>query len=97
MRQQIFKDAWYYLKHGIVSDFSTALRLAWIRFKFTEWLRKGAKQFKYIRKSDRTVRSAFGTIYDTNFNDRPNIFTYWDLDKNGIRSFDLRFLLPFQS
>lgn len=105
-KKELFKNAWYYVKMNIVPDFATGLRLSWIKENMISNLRTGDVSFAYVKKSDRSLRKATGTLHprvvgSMSFSGeaattKPNIVRYYDLGSDGWRSFDVAYLAASQ-
>jgi hypothetical protein len=101
-KTDLFKNAWYFVNKKIVPDFATGLRLSWIREKLISNLRTGDINFAYVKKTDRSLRQAKGTLHprvvgSMSFSGeasttKPNIVRYYDLGSDGWRSFDVAYL-----
>lgn len=95
----IFKTAWTYLKSGLISTMSAALKMAWNRYKLLSKLRTGIAAFTFI-KADGTVRDAVGTLklktsHTATTEKKVNleIVKYFDTMANGWRSLRLDSLI----
>ena len=98
MKSTVFSTAWEYIKNGLFTSFSEALRFAWAKVKLLAKLKKGVVSFQFIKKTDNTTRTAKGTLssdlfsYESKGSDRKKtgtMVTFWDVENNGFRSFDI--------
>lgn len=100
-RKSIFDLAWSLFKAEIFTNFSDALKCAWLQSKNVANLKEGRTNFVF-RKKDGSIRQAEGTLdqslYNANFkgNDRPlpiGVARYYDLAKEAWRSYRIENLL----
>jgi hypothetical protein len=103
MKRDIFNTAWQYIKDGLFTAFSDALKAAWNKIKLVAQLKKGVSYFTF-KKVDGTERKAIGTLNDVNFqyenkgSDRKactGIVKYWDIEARGFRSFRIENFVCF--
>lgn len=97
----IMSTAWTYLKKGIFTNMSEALKAAWAKFKLVSRLKYSVVKFSY-RTSNGQIRDAVGTLRDGNFEyeykgaarkENPDVVKYFDLVSDGWRSFRIERLV----
>lgn len=90
----IMSTAWTFIKDGLVSTMSAALKLAWKRYKLVSKLKTGIASFSF-KKATGELRQAIGTLRNGNFDYTPKttdtkinlqIVKYFDINSNGWRS-----------
>lgn len=93
-KSTIFSTAWTYIKDGLVSTMSEALKLAWKRFKLISKLKTGIASFSF-KKATGVIREAIGTLRNGDFDYKPKtpgakinlqIVKYFDIQANAFRS-----------
>lgn len=98
---KIMSTAWSYLKKGIFTNMSQALRAAWAKFKIVSRLKSSVVNFTY-RKANGELREAIGTLRDGNFQyetkgsnrkEKPDVISYYDLGVQGWRAFRIERLV----
>lgn len=85
--------AWQIVKRNGF-NISEALKCAWTNIKLIALLHNRIVEF-YFKKTDGTVRQAFGTLKDdligeikgTGRKSNDNVQVYWDTEKSEFRSF----------
>ena len=92
--REVMTEAWRMFRITGES-FSECLKKAWMLLKLKIQMKKRTVQFFYMKVSGET-RQAFGTLVDevleanvkgTGRKPNPNLFTYWDCEKEEFRSF----------
>lgn len=99
----VMKAAWEMLKSKEVKNLSDAMRFAWKGLKLKMQLLKGVVEFKYMKISTGMERLAHGTLSSEYLRGIPSKnsdkrityknITYFDIDKNGLRSFRMSTLI----
>lgn len=97
----VMKAAWSVLKKSEVKNLSEALKAAWKAIKLKYQMASGVVTFKF-RKTNGEIRKAVGTLKSGMFDyeakgstSKPSYSTvaYWDIEKDGFRSFRISSLL----
>lgn len=103
MKKELFTIAWQYIKDGIFTTISEALKAAWNKIKLAAKLKKGIAYFSF-KKIDGTVRNAIGTLNGSNYQydnkgtgkvKNPSVVTYWDVEARAFRSFKIENFIKF--
>ena len=104
MKSEVMKTAWAFIKDGLFTTISDALKAAWNKIKLVAKLKKGVAYFQFRKTSDGTIRNAIGTLNGQNFDYTPkgsnkkpnlNLVTFWDVEKRAFRSFNISTFLAF--
>lgn len=94
-KSNLMKAAWTLVKKAEVKTISEALKVVWKAMKLKLALATGIVKFQY-RKVSGEIRTAIGTLksglvnYEPKGINRKPCYTticYWDIEKNGFRSF----------
>lgn len=102
MKSLVFKTAWKLFKGQVFTSFGEALRAAWAKVKLTARLRAGIAHFSFVKVSTGEVRKAIGTLASAHYqyeskggtaSDKADLVRYWDMEKNGFRSFKIQNLI----
>lgn len=98
MKKKVFKTAWTLFKkfQDRYQTFGEALKAAWAKIKLESALNNGSQSFTFLKKNGE-IRTAIGeslseknyTIKHTGRKKPASIVTYFDLDKNAVRSFNI--------
>lgn len=96
MKSRVFKKAWSLIKEGTYELLSEALKAAWKYIKLQIKLAAGEVKIRY-RKKDGTIRHALATaVKNSSYQHKGStkktkaaIVTYYDIEAQGIRSFNI--------
>ena len=100
MKRTVMTTAWDYLKQGIFTSISEALKAAWKAIKIKLALAQGIVEFQFV-KANGEIRDARGTTSNEYFEYTPcggrepksDVIVYYDIDKGSFRSFRIERLI----
>lgn len=96
-RSTVFTQA-HHIKANTNQKFATCLAKSWDLYRLGKKMTEGNVRFGYLKK-DGSLRKAVGTLYNIGTlikgtgTSAANVFNYFDVDKQGFRSFRIENLI----